>query len=318
MSALHADARVQLEAALGGDLAEEVPLRDHTSFRIGGPAAFFARPKSADEIARALATAHRLSLPTLVVGGGTNLLVSDVGFDGLAVRVELGGISIDAARRRVTAGAGVPVATLVDALIEGGFAGLEFAAGLPGTLGGAISGNAGCFGGAIGDAIVGATLVLRDGTMIQVEDPAWFAFDYRASRVAAMGAVVAEATIAVAPGDRARLEDVARGHLEVRRDKHPARGARTAGSYFKNLPPERPGGLRRAAGALLDQVGAKAMRVGDAAVFERHANIIVNAGAATARDVLALAEMMRHAVSERFGIALEPEVRFVGERPSPA
>ena len=102
------DITPQLQKLFGSRLKENEPLSKHTNFRIGGPAAFFARPKSVDEIGRVLAAAHRLSLPTLVVGGGTNLLVSDAGFDGLAVRVELGGISIDAERRRVTAGAGVP------------------------------------------------------------------------------------------------------------------------------------------------------------------------------------------------------------------
>jgi UDP-N-acetylenolpyruvoylglucosamine reductase len=312
------DAKRQLEAAIGEGIAEGVPLSEYTSFGIGGPAALFARLSGVDEIAAALAAAHALSIPTLVVGGGTNLLVGDAGFDGLALRVELGGIAIDAERRRVTVGAGVPVSTLVDALIADGLAGLEFAAGLPGALGGAIAGNAGCFGGAVGDRIVGATLILRDGTVLRIDDPSWFGFDYRASRVAAMGAVVADATVAVAPGDRVRLEETASAHLAVRHDKHPARGARTAGSYFKNLPPEKPGGQRRAAGALLESVGAKQMRAGGAAVFERHANIIVNEGGATARDVLALAERMRRAVEARFGVELEPEVRFVGERPEVA
>jgi UDP-N-acetylmuramate dehydrogenase len=224
----------------------------------------------------------------------------------------VGGIAIDADRRRVTAGAGVETAALVEWTLSAGLAGLEFAAGLPGTVGGAVAGNAGCFGGTLGERLVAATVILGDGTRLELDDPAWFAFDYRSSRIAERGAVIASATFAVAPGDRARIEEAARAHVAVRREKHPPKGAWTAGSYFKNLPPEIPGGPRRAAGALLDAVGAKAMRVGDAAVFERHANIIVNEGAATARDVLALAEMMRAAVRARYGEELVPEVRFVG------
>lgn len=306
------DLRESLEKALGGEVVEGEPLSRHTSFRIGGPAAWFARAFRAEQIAAALAVAKRAGIPALVLGGGTNLLVSDAGFDGLALRVEVGGVSIGEGGRSVAVGAGVAAAALVDRLLGDGLCGLEFAAGLPGTIGGAISGNAGCFGGAFGERLVAATVIRADGAIAELGDPSWFSFAYRSSRVAEAGAAIASATFAVAPGDRSRLEEVAAGHVAVRREKHPAPGAMTAGSYFKNLPPEAPGGHRRAAGALLDQVGAKAMRVGDAAVFERHANIIVNTGHATANDVLALAAKMRDAVRDRFGVELEPEVRFVG------
>jgi len=312
LSAARLDLKSSLEAALGAEVAEGAALSAHTSFRIGGPAAMLARASRVEQIAEALAIASRAEIPALVLGGGTNLLVSDGGFDGLALCVELDGISIDVGGRSVTAGAGVPTAALVERLVSEGFAGLEFAAGLPGTIGGAISGNAGCFGGAMGDRLKAATLVARDGAILEVRDPSWFAFGYRCSRIVKTGAVIARATFAVEPGDRARLEEIAAERVAARREKHPAPGVRTAGSYFKNLPPESPGGMRRAAGALLDQVGAKAMRVGDAAVFERHANIIVNVGSASAKDVLALAERMRAAVRDRFGVELEPEVRFVG------
>ena len=112
------------------------------------------------------------------------------------------------------------------------------------------------------------------------------------------------------------MKDLAGGYLEVRREKHPAKGVRTAGSYFKNLPPLTPGGRRRAAGALLDQAGAHGLTVGDAAVFERHANVIINKGEARATDVLELASIMKDKVKKRFGVELEEEVRFVGRRPA--
>jgi UDP-N-acetylmuramate dehydrogenase len=303
--------KASLEAALGAEIVEDAALSEHTSFRIGGPAALLARAVRVEQVAAALAFASRAQIPALVLGGGTNLLVSDAGFDGLALCVEIDGIAIGEDGRSVTAGAGVATARLVERLVAEGLGGLEFAAGLPGTIGGAISGNAGCFGSAIGDRLTGATLIARDGTVVELCDPSWFAFDYRSSRISQMGAVVARATFAVEPGDRAQLAEIAAERVATRREKHPAPGVRTAGSYFKNLPPESPGGPRRAAGALLDQVGAKAMRVGDAVVFDRHANIIVNAGHATAKDVLALAERMRAAVYDRFGVELAPEVRFV-------
>ena len=315
MSTPRVNLKSSLEAALGNEVVEDAPLSAHTSFRIGGPAALFVRADRVEQVAAALAFAHAQGIPALVVGAGTNLLVSDGGFDGLALRPEIGGVSIGEGGRSVTVGAGVATAALVERLIAEGLAGLEFAAGLPGTIGGAIAGNAGCFGGAFGDRLIAATLIEADGTIVELGDPSWFAFDYRCSRVANTGAVVARATFEVEPGDRLHLEEIAAQRVATRRQKHPAAGVRTAGSYFKNLPPEAPGGLRRAAGALLDQVGAKAMRVGDAVVFERHANIIVNAGSASARDVLALAEKMRAAVRDRFGVLLEPEIRFVGPKP---
>jgi UDP-N-acetylmuramate dehydrogenase len=312
LSRARAHLKSSLEAALGGEVVEGAPLSAHTSLRIGGPAALFARAASVDGIAAALAFARREGIPALVLGGGTNLLVSDEGFDGLALRPEIGGVSIGEGGRRVTVGAGVAASALVERLVAEGLGGLEFAAGLPGTVGGAIAGNAGCFGGAFGDRLIAATLVEADGAIVELGDPSWFEFGYRCSQIARAGAVVARATFAVEPGDRPQLEAIAAERVATRREKHPAPGARTAGSYFKNLPPDAPGGFRRAAGALLDQVGAKEMRVGDAVVFERHANIIMNAGSASARDVLALAEQMRSAVRDRFGVELEPEVRFVG------
>jgi UDP-N-acetylmuramate dehydrogenase len=312
LTAQRTNIKKALEAAFGAEVVEGAPLSAHTSFGIGGPAALFARADSASQAAAALAIAARERIPTLVLGRGTNLLVSDAGFDGLALRVEIGGVSIGEGGRSITAGAGVSTARLVERAIAEGLAGLEFAAGLPGTVGSAICGNAGCFGSAFGDRFAAATLITAGGSIAEIDDPSWFGFDYRCSRIAKAGAVVASATFAVEPGDRRRLEEIAAQHVAMRRQKHPAPGARTAGSYFKNLPPESPGGQRRAAGALLDQVGAKAMRVGDAAVFERHANIIVNLGHASASDVLALATMMRTAVRDRYGVELEPEVRFVG------
>jgi len=153
------------------------------------------------------------------------------------------------------------------------------------------------------------------GEILRIDHPAWFSFGYRHSRVLENGFVIAEATFGLPPGERAQLEAVASKHLALRRQKHPAKGTFTAGSYFKNLPPLKPGGRRRAAGLLLDQVGARDLTVGDAAVFERHANIVINRGRAGAADVLTLAREMKRRVLERFGIDLVPEVRFVGERP---
>jgi len=184
-------ARIQLKAALegrlGAEVLEDAALSAYTSFHIGGPAALLARATRVEQLSAALAIANRAGVPVLVIGGGTNLLVSDEGFDGLALRVEIDDIEVSRGGRRVTAGAGVATATLVERAIADGLAGIEFAAGLPGTIGGAVGGNAGCFGAAIGDRLASATIVTRDGEVIEVGDPSWFAFAYRSSRLAGTG-----------------------------------------------------------------------------------------------------------------------------------
>jgi len=247
------------------------------------------------------------------LGGGTNLLVSDSGFAGLVIKTSFSFVHIDETEAFVRVGASVPSAVLVDRLIGEEWGGLEFAAGLPGTIGGAVAGNAGCFGHQIGELLINATVVDRTGLVTTIDDPGWFGFDYRDSQLLSTGAFLVDANFAVQKESRADLASRAGRYVSVRRQKHPAPGTRTAGSYFKNLPPEEPGGQRRAAGALLDQVGAKSLRVGDAAVFERHANIVVNRGEATAKDVLALTAEMRRRVYEQFGEELTPEVHFVGK-----
>jgi UDP-N-acetylmuramate dehydrogenase len=307
--------KLEIEAACGAEVREDVPLADHTSLGIGGPAALFVEADSVDRLAATIAAARAQSLEVLVLGGGTNLLVSDEGFDGLVIRLRLEELSVDPRAGAIRVGAGVGAADLVEQTIAAGLGGLQFAAGLPGTVGGAVAGNAGCFGATFGERIAWAVVVGADGVVERVDDPGWFRFEYRRSRVQRDGGVIAEVGFDLAAEETSRLRDEADGYLEQRANKHPRPDARTAGSYFKNLPPEEPGGRRRAAGALLEQVGAKQMSVGDAAVFERHANIVINRGAARARDVLELTAQMAARVRERFGVELEPEVRYVGKMP---
>ena len=305
----------ELENSTNVTIGTAVRLNAHTSFAIGGPATFFAFADSTEALSRLIAGAKRLDLETLIIGGGTNLLVSDDGFDGLAIKMRLTDMDIDVATGVVRTQAGVPTARLVTKSVEQGLGGLAFAAGLPGTVGGALAGNAGCFGQCISDPLKEAQVVSPDGCIIRVKEKQWFDFNYRHSKLKENGHVITEATFALTPMSAADIQREASQNIALRKEKHPPQGAHTAGSYFKNLSPETPGGRRRAAGLLLDQVDAKGLRVGGAAVFERHANIIVNTGGATARDVLSLAKEMQRRVKERFGVLLEPEVRFVGRRP---
>ncbi len=308
--------RSTLESIGGLEVQKEINLSLHTSFGIGGPASMFVEVPSADALKSTLAAVGKLRLNTLILGGGTNLLVSDEGFDGLVIRLNLNHITVDETNHRVRVGASASTSQLVEQLVESGWGGLEFAAGLPGTIGGGIAGNAGCFGHTLSEFLVQATVIEPDGTLHHITDRDWFRFQYRHSKLQSAGVVLAEATFTVTPDDPNKLKDETDKYLAVRAEKHPRKGIQTAGSYFKNLPPEKKGGLHRAAGALLDQVGARNLSVGDAAVFERHANIIINKGQATARDVLTLAKKMKSRVHDRFGITLTEEVRFIGKRPA--
>jgi len=293
-----------------GNVIPCAPLCSLTTLRIGGPAGLVCRVQNVDQAREFQAFAARHDLVCDRLGGGSNILADDAGFPGLILKVETAAF----ARRgdTVRAGAGLPFDGLIAATLREGLVGLEFASGIPGTLGGAVVGNAGCYGHEIGEFVVEATVLRPDGRVVTV-GPEGFGFSYRDSALKATRAVVLDIVLQLRPGDAgaaaARRDEL----IADRRRKHPW-DQPTAGSWFKNLPPTEPGGRRQPAGALLEAVGAKDMREGDAAVFARHANIIVNTGAATSADVLRLADRMRTAVWERFQIELEPEVRHLGPR----
>ncbi len=293
---------------------ENVALKDHTSFHIGGPAALFATATSTDEVSALLHVAVTLKIPVLLLGGGTNLLIDDRGFDGLVIRLALDRFQLDEDRKIAVVQAGVSTAALVAETVRLGWGGMAFAAGLPGSVGGGLAGNAGCFGKCLGDVLTGATVVSKTGEISHVDDPAWFSFEYRHSKLLRDGAVLTEAVFQFSPTDEGALRRESEANLALRRQKHPLPGVHTAGSFFKNLPPKNKGEHRIAAGLLLDQVGAREMSVGDAAVFERHANIVINRQNASAADVLALTDAMRGRVHDRFHVMLEREVRYVGPR----
>lgn len=302
--------RDRLAQRIGATITEGVPLDAYTTFRIGGPARYFCAADNGATLAAALLAAETEGIEFLVVGGGSNLLVGDGGFDGLVIHNRIMGIDVEGARVQV--GAGEDFHGLIERVAVEGLAGLGFAAGVPGSVGGAVFGNAGCYGKAIGDCVEQVILIGPDGKDRRAVSPVELRFDYRHSALKESHAVVEAVTLCLQPGDPEVLRAEIESNLAVRQTKHPI-DQPSAGSYFKNLPSEEPGGKRVAAGLLLDRCGCKGLRVGDAAVFERHANIIVNLGAATARDVLELADEMRCRVRQQFGVELEEEVRHVGQ-----
>jgi UDP-N-acetylmuramate dehydrogenase len=321
-------------------LLEREPLARYTSWRIGGPARYFATANSADDLRDLLQWAAAEELPTFILGGGTNILVADGGYPGLVIRnratqyrVEQRG---DDVRLHVESGA--PMAGTVRRLTAQGYGGLVWAEGLPGTIGGAIFGNAGCYGGDMAQQLIAAT-VLRDG-VVERWPAERFAYGYRTSALKRVNrdqgsgirdqgsqvagqannhnmfeltsaprplipAVVLAAELRLTRDDPARLAAEMATIAEARKSKTPS--GSSCGSVFKN-----PAGA--SAGQLLEQAGLKGAQVGAAIVSEKHANYIVNLGGATAGDVLRLTEIMRERVLIAFGVELELEVQVVGEQ----
>ncbi len=286
-----------------------VALRDYTTFRLGGPCRALRECRTGDELCRALAEAGP---DALLIGGGSNLLVADEGVAGEVIRFA----SEEPEIRRTDDGLVVSGATALDELSRQagawGRAGLVCCAGIPGTVGGAIAGNAGAFGEQIGDVVESVVLADRRGQCREV--PARdLGFGYRISRLSAGSDVIVSARLRLPAGDTGLLAARRDEILALRAQKHPDwRTTATAGSFFKNIEPTSKAGRRQAAGWFLEQVGALDFRVGGAHLFERHANIIVADPGTRAADVLALSRRMAAAVRERFGLELQREVRLVG------
>lgn len=313
----------RLRRALGDGLLTQEPLRHHTTFRIGGPAEYFYAARTPDDLVAALAAANELALPVFVLGGGSNLLVSDDGLPGLVIRNACERVEFDGQTAYVEAGA--DFLEFIERCAARGLAGLEVMAGIPGSVGGALYGNAGCYGVDLGSLTIEGTVATPDGRGVATRPASWFEFGYRDSRLKRDPHVILSALVRLQRGEPDAIRAVIAEKLEIRRVKHPQwRMEPTAGSYFKNLPPgfqapglpHSPGTHRVPAGALLDACECRGLRVGDAMVFAKHANILVNAGQATARDVLALADEMKRRVREKFGVELEEEVMFLGARPA--
>jgi UDP-N-acetylmuramate dehydrogenase len=304
----------RLEAELGsGRVTAHQPLAALTTFKVGGRADWFAEPRNRVEVLAALRVAASEGVPVTLLGGGSNVLVSDRGVRGLVLRPRGGEVHrLDAGH--VRADAAVTINGLVRWTIVHGAAGLEAWAGTPGTVGGAVFGNAHFGGRLIGDLITRVELATRAGVPHDVE-AAQMAFGYDRSRLQDSGEVLLSATFAVSSGDPARLRDAARQSLAFRKRTQPL-DTPSAGCIFQNPAPGRdvvPEGIPWSAGALVDRAGLKGVRVGGARVSPAHGNFIVNDGHATAEDVRRLVERCRAAVRGQFGVVLREEIVYLGE-----
>lgn len=293
----------ELRAALPGlELRENEPMSAHCSFRIGGPARLMACPASAREAAALLRFLAERGAPVELMGRGTNLLVADGGLDAVVVRA---GEALSEAELlpggRVRAGAGIQLAKLAVFAADAGLSGLEFAHGIPGSLGGAVFMNAGAYGGEMRDVLESVELAGPEGVR---EAPAGeLKLSYRHSALEGAGLLVTAATLRLAPGEPEAIRARMRELMEKRRASQPL-DLPSAGSTFK-----RPvGGY---AAALIDEAGLKGFAMGGAQVSEKHAGFVVNRGGATFEDVLRLMEHIEKTVFEKSGVRLEPEVRIL-------
>lgn len=295
-------------ARLPLDVSERVPLGRYTSLRVGGPARQFFASDDVTALARLLDAAVQDDAPILVLGGGSNLLISDDGFDGVVVRYTATGHRIETEpgdQLSIRAAAGVNLSNLARRLAQEGLGGLEWAASVPGTVGGAVVNNAGAFGGCTADHLLDAEVVSPDGTvrLLPAEE---LGYAYRTSvlKRGELGPVVVRSA-------RLRVHreevEVAKGRILTFQNQRTASQPRqlSAGSIFANPPGDY-------SGRLIEAAGLKGERRGGAEISAQHANFIVNTGAATATDVVSLIRLMQDEVWARFGVWLRPEVQLVG------
>jgi UDP-N-acetylmuramate dehydrogenase len=291
---------MRLGSGAGLEIRRGERLARHTSFRIGGKADYFIRVHSRKGLRRVLAFVARHRLRSIVIGGGTNVLFSDRGFKGVVIKLCGSFSEIKVCENRCVCGAGVYLGTLVKRARDAQRSGVEFLAGIPGTVGGAVKGNAGAWGRAIAEITESVTVMTRDG-QIKAMKPEEIGFKYRSSRISDRHTIVS-VTMRLVRGRRSSITRTIRGYLARRHARQP-RG-RSAGSFFKN-PPGNP------AGKLIEDCGLKGSSVGQAMVSLKHGNFIMNRGHASATDVLALIRKIRSMVRREKGVWLQPEVRIV-------
>ena len=280
------------------------PLARHTTWRIGGPADVLAIPGSVGQAQAAVKAAAENGVPWFAIGRGSNLLVRDGGIRGLVIKFGDALAALRVEDGALTALAGRALVSAVNISIQRGLSGLEFAYGIPGTVGGAVTMNAGAHGGEIRDVLERARVLTEGGDLLELAG-ADLAFAYRRSAVGERRWIVTEATFRLRPGDAGEMRERVRAWSRRRQSTQPL-SLPNCGSVFRNPPGDH-------AARLIEAAGLKGLRCGRAEISELHANFIVNLGGASARDVLALIGRAQADVCERFGVRLTPEVRVVGE-----
>lgn len=295
----------KLQDIVGSDnIVSDEPMRKHTTFRIGGNADIFVRPESKEQIAEILRLCRKQDVPYFILGNGSNLLVGDRGFRGVVINImdNMNDIKVDGGI--IKAQAGAMLIKVSRAARDNSLTGLEFASGIPGTIGGAIYMNAGAYGGEMKDVVTQVTAMDAEGEIYTFGTDE-LEFSYRHSVIQQRDLIVLDVTMKLAAGDQKIIDDRMSELAVARRTKQPLE-YHSAGSTFK-----RPEGYF--AGKLIMDAGLRGYRVGDAQVSEKHCGFVVNRGNATADDVIKLIDDVKVKVSEEYDVVLEPEVRMIGE-----
>jgi UDP-N-acetylmuramate dehydrogenase len=295
-----------LEKLMPGKVLWNCPLARYTTLRVGGPGEAVVTAESSDDLTRLLKWLRGRNIPRHIIGGGSNILVPDHGLTGVIVMLGRGLAEIETVGEKndkvlVRAGGGCRLAGLIKYCTDRAISGLEFAVGIPGSIGGAIFMNAGCWGSEIGDVLSSVTLLNPAGELVS-EPREKLDLSYR-HWGGGKETVILAAVFALMKGDKQKIKATCRKYLQQRKEKQPQHLA-SAGSFFKNPPDQ-------AAGKLIEETGLKGYSVGDAMVSPQHANFIVNTGKATAGDILALMRLVQSKVFDRTGIMLEPEVQIL-------
>lgn len=279
------------------------PMAAHTTFQVGGAADFFIKITSLQQLVKTIPYLNALGLEYFILGNGSNLLVSDNGYQGVILQIGSGMSDITVEGTRIRAQAGASLAKLAKTAMEHGLTGLEFAAGIPGTVGGAVVMNAGAYGGEMEQVVTGVQVVAQDGNILEL-DHNGMEFSYRSSILKDRPFVVTEVTFVLKEGDQPSIQAKMEEYAQQRRSKQPLQYP-SAGSTFK-----RPDGYY--AGKLIMDAGLRGLRVGGAQVSEKHCGFIINDSHALASDIYELIQEVRERVYERFGVRLEPEVIMLG------
>ncbi|MEY8426769.1 UDP-N-acetylmuramate dehydrogenase [Lachnospiraceae bacterium 46-15] len=290
---------------VGNDnISVDEPMKKHTTFRIGGPADYYVTPHSGEETAQVIEACREWKLPFYILGNGSNLLVSDRGFRGVIIQMFKNYSEIFVDGVCVTAKAGALLSKIAKTALENNLTGLEFAAGIPGTLGGAVVMNAGAYGGEMKDVLEGVTVLSGEGKILSLKREE-LELGYRTSVIARKGYIVLEAKMRLQEGSREAIASRMEELKEKRVSKQPLE-LPSAGSTFK-----RPEG--NFAGKLIMEAGLRGFSVGGAQVSEKHCGFVVNKGGATAEQVRELMQEVVRRVEETSGVTLEPEVKMLGE-----
>ncbi len=285
------------------EIQENVSLVEHTTFRIGGAAKYFYKANTKEELIKAVKIAKKNKLPFFILGGGSNLLVSDKGFDGLVIKIFNTNYLI--LNTKINTEAGILLSLLVSKAVENSLKGLEWGISVPGTVGGAIKGNAGAFGESIGNIIKQIEVFNSEKEKIENYSQKDGGFAYRESVFKKRPElIILSAELELKIGNKEEIQKKMKEYLDYRKDKQPL-GFPSAGSIFKN-----PSDV--SVGQLVDQCGLKGKRIGNVEISKKHANFIINLGDGKAENVLKLIDLMKKQVKDKFNIQLEEEIQYVG------